>query len=163
MAPIKHPLIQLVYNDETGRYIAVLERKLLYYTLEDAKLRALLELLTGEMWDDTDFHDSTDDMLKNIAVDALVRRGGMSDMDARKLVKQRWDDCNPPQPNPATVGRVFAGPDPSDKPAHTLTAARPLKASAPYDHQKHLAGLATLAARREDRLGAQPTQQQPNL
>lgn len=148
MAPVIHPLINLVYNDETGRYIAVLERKLLHYILEDAKMRALLELLTGKMWDDQDFRDMADHMIKDIAVDALKKRGGMSEGDARALVAQRWNDCNPPPPNPATVGRVFAGQHPGTKTPIVASVARPMKASAPYDHQKHLAGLSQAHANR---------------
>ena len=89
MAPIKQPLLDIVYNDETGRYIGMLERKLLMLTLDDMRFRALLELLTDEPWDDYKFTQE-DGEIQNIAIDALKRRLGLSHEDARKLVGERW-------------------------------------------------------------------------
>lgn len=148
MATVKHPLLDLVYNDETGRYIAVLERKILYYVHEDLRMRALLELLTGDMWDDADFRNMGDEELTRIAVDTLKRRANMGEDDARNLVAQRWRDANVPEPDPAVVGKIYAGPDPNAKPPHTVSISRPIAATTPYNHELHLRGLEQAAKNR---------------
>lgn len=142
MAPTKHPLIDLVYNDETGRYIGHLERKLVKLTIDDLKFRALLELLTGDDWDDYHFGPE-DEELQKLAVDALKRRLGLSTMDAQKMVAARWSEHNPPPADPATQTYLI-GPHPNNtKMPHNVTIARPIAAqqTASFDYRKHLAGL----------------------
>lgn len=152
MAPTRHPLIDLVFNDETGRYIAHLERKITWYQLQDLRFRALLELLTGDDWDDYSFLNTEDEEIKRLAVDALMRRLQMSASDARKLVSQRWDKHNPPPENALIDGKLFAGPMPGETAMpHNVTVARPIAAgmTVGYDHKKHLAGLERAAKNRE--------------
>lgn len=143
MAAIRQPLIDLVYNDETGRYIGMLERKIAKYQLDDLRFRALLELLTDEPWDDYQF-STEDGELQNIAQDALKRRLGLSDEDARKLVQERWDRHNP-DPAPDHTRTYLIGKTPTP---HVVTQARQAgSAESPgYDVEKHLAGLARARA-----------------
>lgn len=147
MAQTQHPLIDLVYNDKTGRYIGHLERKLLRLTVTDLKKSALLECLTGEVWDDTDFHDISDKEIRKIAVDALVAHAGMDDQEARKLVAQRWDAANPP--SETALIKKFAGPAAPVQPTAVVPVSRSLEPGAKYDPEKHLRGLEQARANRE--------------
>ncbi|QHB37457.1 hypothetical protein SEA_LEOPARD_51 [Mycobacterium phage Leopard] len=138
MAPTRHPLIDLIANDETGRYIGLLERKLLILQRENLRMRSLLEMLTGDMWDDYRF-DAEDAEIFDLAVDSLKRRLGMSHEDARKLCEERWQACNPPEPDP-TLATYMVGM-PTAMP-HVISHARIHKeTTAPFDHKKHLEGL----------------------
>lgn len=157
MAETRTPLLDLVYNDETGRYIAVLERKIARYQLNDIKFRALLECLTGEDWDDYQFTDE-DNQIKKIAVDALKRRLGLSEDDARKLVAERWA-ANNPAPTDESTRTYLIGETPTP---HVVTTARPATpdgqevepAPPRYDVKKHLAGVAKAKANRQALSGA---------
>lgn len=155
MTAVRHPLIDLVMNDETSRYTGHIERKLVKFTLEDLKMRALLELLTGNMWDDTDFHKMTDDQLQEIAVDTLKRRLQLSDADARAIVADRWTKANPtpPDPNDIKSRQFLFGPSVDKaKVPHNVVVSRPLggKTTPPhYNVQKHLEGLERAAKNRE--------------
>jgi hypothetical protein len=149
MAPTRQPLIDLVYNDETGRYIGMLETKITRYQLDDLRFRALLELLTDESWDDYQFSNE-DGEIQKLAVDALKRRLGLSDSDARKLVSERWDRHNP-DPAPDATRTFLVGKSPMP---HTTTIARPATEDGkpldpPYSIEKHLAGLGRARQNRE--------------
>lgn len=146
MAPIRQPLVDLVYNDETGRYIAMLERKLVLLTQNDIRFRALLELLTDEAWDDYAFSEE-DGEIQKLAVDALKRRLQLSDEDARKLVQERWERHNP-EPAAHNTRTYLIGKTPTP---HTVTQAR-MATGEPkprYSVEKHLAGIAQAKANRE--------------
>lgn len=145
MAKIKHALIDLVYNDETGRYIGMLERKLLVCEIDNIKMRALLELLTDESWDDYHFKDE-DEEIRKLAHDALKRRLGLNDADASKLVQERWERHNPPPATVDTSTYLIGKPRSQD---HRVTHARPIGKPAPYDVEKHLAGLQKAHEHRE--------------
>lgn len=141
MAPTRHPLIDLIANDETGRYIGLLERKLLIMQRENLRMRSLLEMLTGDMWDDYRF-DAEDEEIFNLAVDSLMRRCQMSQEDARKLCEQRWQACNPPEPDPSLATYMVGLPTAMP---HVISHARIIpeadQTTAPFDHKKHLEGL----------------------
>jgi hypothetical protein len=147
MASTKQPLIDLVYNDETGRYIGMLERKVTKYQLDDIRFRALLELLTDTSWDDYKFSEE-DGEIQNIAIDALKRRLGLTHEDARKLVQERWERHNP-EPAPDHTRTFLVGETPTP---HVVSMARPIggePTSPGYDVEKHLAGIAQVRARFE--------------
>ena len=137
MVAVRHPLIGLVYNDETGRYLHMLERKITKFQLDDLRFRCLLELLTGDPWDDYQFKDE-DDEIKGLAVDALKKRLHLTDEDARKMVVERWAEFNPPEDDPNTATYLIG---PKKERPHTVTHSRPIGTPAPYDVEKHLAGL----------------------
>jgi hypothetical protein len=146
MAAIRQPLIDLVYNDETGRYIGMLERKLLVYAQNEIRFRALLELLTDEDWDDYQFTEE-DGAIRKLAEDALKRRLGLSDEDARSLVQDRWSRHNP-DPAPDHTRTYLIGKTPTPHTVHQSRVATG-EAKPPYDVDKHLAGLAKARENRE--------------
>jgi hypothetical protein len=151
MAPTRHPLIDLVFNDETGRYIGHLERKAYVFMIENMRMRVLLELLTGDMWDDQNLEAlvrTEDEQIFALAVDALKRRLNLSHEDARKLVDDRWTATQPPPPDPA-LATYMIGLE-SDMP-HVVTHARRMpvpESGVKFDHKKHLEGLEKSKANR---------------
>jgi hypothetical protein len=147
MAPIRQPLVDIVYNDETGRYIGMLERKLLFYALNDIRFRALLELLTDEEWDDYQFTEE-DGEIQRIAQDALKRRLGLSDDDARKLVQERWEKHNP-EPAPDHTRTYLIGETPTPHVVHQSRMATG-EPKPRYDLDKHMAGLDQARRNREE-------------
>lgn len=139
MTSTRHPLIDLVYNDETGRYIGMLERKLLKLQLDDLKMRTLLELLTDQSWDDYQFADE-DEQIRRLAEDALQRRLGLNQTDARNLVQERFTRHNT-APVPEEMKTYLVGPTQPSK-QHMATRARPIeRTGGGYDVDKHLRGL----------------------
>ena len=147
MAATRHPLIDLVYNDETGRYIGMLERKVIKYQIDDLKFRALLELLTGDSWDDYRLADE-DGEIRNLATDALKRRLGISHHDAAKLVEERWAAHNPPEPDESTKTYMIGRPATT---THVVSHSRPAENPQPYDVRKHLSGIEQAKANRAGR------------
>ena len=136
MAPTKHPLIDLVYNNETGTYIGMLERKLVIMTIENLKMRSLLELLTGDMWDDCRF-ESEDKEIFKLAVDTLERRLQISHQDAIDIVNERWEATNPPELEDTKTWLIGQ----KRKPQRVVTHSRPLASPPGVDMKKHLQGL----------------------
>lgn len=147
MGAIRQPLIDLVYNDETGRYIAMLERKCTYYQLNDLRFRALLELLTDEEWEDYQFSEG-DGEIQKIAADALMRRLGLSHEDASKLVQERWAAHNP-APAPDHTRTYLIGKTPTP---HVISQSRHATGTPEqrYDIEKHLSGLDQARRNRTD-------------
>lgn len=142
MAQTRHPLIELVYNDETGRYIGMLERKIVVMQLENIRFRALLERLTGDMWDDRPFA-AEDEEIHKIAIEALMRRLQMPYEDARKLVDERWQAANPPEPDPSLATFMVGQPQP--EPPLVIPHAKQIG----FDHKKHIEGLEKSKRNRE--------------
>lgn len=147
MTQTRHPLIDLVYNDETGRYIGMLERKLVVMQLENIRFRALLERLTGDMWDDKTFV-AEDAEIHQIAIDALVRRLQIPEAEARKMVDERWAAANPPEPDPSLATYMVGMPKP--EPPVVIPHARQIG----FDHKKHVEGLEKAARRKRERAGS---------
>lgn len=137
MTPTKHPLIDLVYNDETGRYIGMLERKLVLMTLENLKMRSLLEMLTGDMWDECRFEAEDKEIFK-LAVDTLERRLHISHQDAINMVTERWEATNPPEL--AEDARTWLIGQPRKAP-RVVSYSRPIINPPGVDMKKHLQGL----------------------
>ena len=136
MAPTRYPLIDLVYNNETGRYIGMLERKLVVMTLENLKMRALLELLTGDMWDDNKF-EAEDKEIFDLAVETLEKRLQLSHNDAVNLVNERWEATNPPTDEDVSTWLIGQ----PKKPPRVITHSRPISNPPGVDMKKHLAGI----------------------
>jgi hypothetical protein len=136
MTPVKHPLIDLVYNNETGAYIGMLERKMVIMTMENLKMRSLLELLTGDMWDDCTF-ETEDKQIFELAVDTLVKRLQISREDAINVVNNRWEATNPPS---AEDARTWLIGQPREQP-RVITHSRPISNPPGVDMKKHLEGI----------------------
>jgi hypothetical protein len=136
MTPTKHPLIDLVYNNETGAYIGMLERKLVIMTIENLKMRSLLELLTGDMWDDLQF-DREDKEIFDLAVATLERRLQISRQDAIDIVNERWEANNPPELEDTKSWLIGA----KKTPPRVVMHSRPVSSPPGVDMKKHLQGL----------------------
>ena len=92
MVARQSPLVGLEMSPEVAKYVAVLEGRLASYAIQDAKYRALLELLTGDSWEDSSF-DASGRMIMQVAEEALVK-GGMSRTAAKTTVAKRWNASN---------------------------------------------------------------------
>jgi hypothetical protein len=148
MTPTKHPLIEMVYNNETGTYIGMLERKLVIMTLENLKMRSLLELLTGDMWDDVQF-DLEDKAIFEAAVSTLERRLQISHQDALNLVTERWKACNPPEAEDTSTWLIGAQ---RSTPPKVISYSRPIGNPPGVDMKKHLEGLEVSRAHMQDQV-----------
>lgn len=76
-------------------YIAMLERKLLYYLLRDLKMRAALELATGVPYDATDLTELTFDQIQEIITQDMARGLNISIHEARERVLKNKVMSNP--------------------------------------------------------------------
>lgn len=146
MANLQHAMLNLVMDEETAKYVAVLERKILILTIEGLKQRTALELLTDTPWDDMAYSDDEAE-LKKIATDALVRRVGMDPTEAATVVRERWDRYNtPPSEADEATKTYLVGPPRTKRPPLVTTAAvvdpSTVKASPGYDLNKHRQGMA---------------------
>jgi len=93
MVALRSPLLDLDLDPQAALYVAHLERQLLAYQINDVKYRALLEMLTGEAWDDLAL-DLENKELKDIAVALAEKKLGVANMEARKIVRMRQDQAN---------------------------------------------------------------------
>lgn len=122
MVNVQSPLVGLQYDDTTARYIGVLESTLSFYVVRDAQFRALLELLTGEQWDDVKL-DLDGKELMRISEETLVRKTGMTPIQARTLVAKHWNKLNQ---------EVVVVPEAAD-----LTGVAPLDAKNMFEQWKN--------------------------
>lgn len=85
MVATQVPLIDMNPDEKTAIYIAALEAKLVAMTLNEMKYRTLLEMLTGQEWEElsTDIGASR---MKKIATNATARRLARSMEQAEKIV-----------------------------------------------------------------------------
>ena len=93
--PVQVPLIGLQMSTETAQYVGMLEGTVAALVINDVKYRTLLELLTGESWEDT-VVTMDPNALMSLAVSALVKQTGMDYAKAKILISQRWQRRNPP-------------------------------------------------------------------
>lgn len=93
MVALKSPLIDAKMDDQTRLYVAVLERQVLGLTVNELKYRALLEMLTGETWDDlaTDMESGE---LERIATEATAKKLGITVAQASRVVRENRDKAN---------------------------------------------------------------------
>lgn len=76
-------------------YIAALERRLLFYTLRDIKMRAALELATGVPYDAVDFAELTYSDLEEMIAQDIARGLNISIEESRKRVQTNKIMSNP--------------------------------------------------------------------
>lgn len=93
--PTQVPLIGLQMTTETAQYVGMLEGTIAALVINDVKYRTLLELLTGESWEDT-VVSMDPNALMSLAVSALVKQTGMDTARAKVLISHRWGNRNPP-------------------------------------------------------------------
>lgn len=98
MVARQNPLVGLKMDEPTAKYVAILEGTLALYAIQDAKYRALLELITGDSWEDTKI-DYDGKRIMQIAEEALVR-SGIDRMKAKVVINKRWNQVNLQTPLP---------------------------------------------------------------
>jgi hypothetical protein len=91
MSAAQSPLVGLQMDAETATYVGMLEGQLAAHVIQEAKFRALLELLTGESWETTRI-DVDAKGLQKIAEDGLVKKAGLNRVNAKTLVQKRWQN-----------------------------------------------------------------------
>lgn len=93
MVAVKTPLLSLKLDPQAALYVAILERQIVALTINDAKYRALLEMLTGDTWDDlvTDFEAGE---LRKLAIAHAQEKLNMDFLDAAKYVRQNEARAN---------------------------------------------------------------------
>lgn len=109
MASVQSPLVGLEMSPETATYVGLLERQLAAYAVQEAKFRALLELITGDSWETTKL-DMDGKALMAVAVSAIVNKAGLSVAQAKTVVTQRWNTVNQvatvPTPQSTTIEEI---------------------------------------------------------
>lgn len=103
--PVRSAPMPLDMSPDVATYVGVLEGTLAALCVNEAKYRSFLEMLTGEPWEDTRI-DYNGNMIRELAVSALVRQTGMERSKAVVLVEKRWADRNLPKEQivPVAVG-----------------------------------------------------------
>lgn len=96
--PINTPLADLDMDADTAHYVGVLEGTIATQVIQINKFRALLELLTGDPWEDVKL-DPNGEKLKEISISALVKQTGISLAQAKVLVEKRWNERNQSEDN----------------------------------------------------------------
>lgn len=94
--PVRRVPLPAEMDSDTAIYVGVLEGTLAALCVNEAKYRCYLEILTGEPWEDTRI-DYNGNMIRELAVSALVRQTGMDRSKAIALVEKRWEDRNLPK------------------------------------------------------------------
>lgn len=90
MVAVRSPLIGLKMDADVAAYVGALERQIAALSINEVKFRALLEVLTGEEWDDmkTEFENKE---IYDIGVRIAETKLGMKAGEARKWVSGRMD------------------------------------------------------------------------
>lgn len=93
MVRVKTPMPDMNLTVEAALYVAILERQVTALTLNDMKYRAMLEMLTGENWDDmvVDFEEGK---LREIAIRATEAKLGVAYAEAHRIVREREQAAN---------------------------------------------------------------------
>ena len=146
MASAQSPLIGLEMTPETATYVSLLENQVAAYAIQEAKFRALLELLTGDSWETTKL-DIDGNTLMAVAVAAIVKKTGMDAMSAKTLVTQRWNQLN----------QISTAPTPSAVPIEQLVNKIQTDTSAPIVPSKSLSMADRLADWKERQLASVTT------
>lgn len=93
MVASKVPLGDITTDEKGALYIAALERKVVALTLNEMKYRTLLEMLTGEEWDEINTDINRGELMK-IATTATQRRMARSMAEAEAVVKANIEAAN---------------------------------------------------------------------
>lgn len=90
MVAVRSPLIGMQMDPDVAAYVGALERQICALSINEVKFRALLEVLTGEEWDDmkTEFESKE---IYDIGVRYAERVLGMKADEARKWVNGRME------------------------------------------------------------------------
>jgi hypothetical protein len=144
MVNVQSPLVGLEYTPETGVYIAKLQAMLAEYANREARFRALLELLTGEQWDDVKLDiDDAGPQLMRIAEDALVLRTGLNRAEAKILVAKRWNTFNKTLEEVVVIPKAIPVEEATkvDTPASELTVYNAKERLKSWKERRQLSGV----------------------
>lgn len=93
MVATQVPLGDITTDEKGAFYIGALERKLSSMAVNEMKYRALLEMLTGQEWEELST-DVSAGRLKKIATNATARRLARSMEEAEKIVDANIASAN---------------------------------------------------------------------
>lgn len=82
-------------NEGKLLYIAALERRVIFYSLRDVKMRAALEIATGVPYDEVDFSTLTFDDLREMIAQDVSRGLNISIEEARNRVRDNIISSSP--------------------------------------------------------------------
>lgn len=84
-------------STEAGKaiYVALLERRIIYYIVRDIKMRAALELATGVPYDSVNLNDLSSEDIAEIIAQDMSRGLNISVEDARARVSENRITANP--------------------------------------------------------------------
>ena len=95
---LRNPLPTMRFEDpQIATYVGLLERRLLMLYYMDIRLRAALELATGQPWDSQNLADLEGDGLENVVADNMVRGLNITNQEALKRIRENRDITNPSQ------------------------------------------------------------------
>lgn len=93
MAATNVPLGDITTDEKGAMYIAALERKLIAMSVNEMRYRALLEMLTGEQWEEINTDINKGELMK-VATTATQRRMARSLAEAEKIVNENIAAAN---------------------------------------------------------------------
>lgn len=102
MVAQKIPLNDMQFGEKEAIYVAALERRVAYQELMIGKYNVLMEMMTGEQWDDLRLDSETNfEGIKAIAHSATQRRMAVSFEQASRIIDERIAAANSgTMPNP---------------------------------------------------------------
>lgn len=93
MVAVNEPLGGMTTDAQGALYMAALERKLAALTINEMRYRTLLEMLTGEPWEEINTDITKGDLMK-VATTATHRRLARSMAEAEAQVKANIEKAN---------------------------------------------------------------------
>jgi hypothetical protein len=90
---LQNPDLPMDLKPDAALYVGMLEGTIAALAINEVKYRALLEILTGDPWEDTRI-DFKGEVLQQLATDVLVKQTGMDRVKAQVLVAKRWQARN---------------------------------------------------------------------
>ena len=93
MVNAQPPLIDLQFGEKEALYVAALEKRVSYMSLQEVKYHALLEMLTGETWETLKTNVDADE-LRKIAVTAGQRIFARSLKEAEERIDRNIAKAN---------------------------------------------------------------------
>lgn len=87
------PLNDLQFGEKEAIYVANLERRMANYEVQLTRFRSLLEMMTGDQWDDVNINVDLE-TLKAMATTATAKRLAVQMEQANRIVDERIAAAN---------------------------------------------------------------------
>lgn len=87
MVALQSPLVGMQMDEQAAAYVGILERRVAALNLNELKFQALMEISTGQKWE-TMVLDFENNNLDDIARQVVQKQTGVSDVDARRIVRE---------------------------------------------------------------------------